>query len=194
MSSHPEPTGLVAEDRTPRPQRETAEAWQRLAELGLQAVGSQASTLVFIDREARKLVMAASVGFGRGEWERNIGRPFSLGTHKAGDVFDFDIAVRGEVIEKHGLQTDGQGVFDPEVAQRYGLNSLLALPLDSARGVLGYICHFTAGNEPFTSEQKSLAANQAMLAIEILEKYSGLDPLLEMSETLSRGLLLAPPG
>jgi hypothetical protein len=150
--------------------------------------------MVFVDLASRQLMMLASTGFGPREIDRNLGRTFRLGSQADGDVFDYDLAAAGEVIETYGLQQDGKGVIAPETARKYDLDSLLAHPLRSGKGLRGYICHFGSGSDPFTQEQRRMLANQALLALEILEKDSDLDPLLEMSETLSQGLLLAPPG
>jgi len=193
MSAGPEPA-LTGDERSSFSRHEQKETYQRLAELALKAMGSRACALVFVHPEEGKLVLAASAGFGPGEMERNIGRSFSLGPSGSGHIFDLEIAKAGSVIERFGLQNDGQGVFDPAVARKYDIDSLFAFPIDSSRGVLGYFCHFASGHKPFSKEQKRLVANQTMLAMEILEKYQDLDPVLEMSEMLSQGLLLAPPG
>jgi len=184
-------------DKTTRagsfPYQQKLEAYQSIAELGMKAIGSQACTLLLVDLKERKLLLAASSGFGLEETRRNVGRTFTIGSYENGDVFDYNLIAAGEAVEKCDLQQNGLGFVSLEIARKYNINALLALPLKSEKGVLGYLCHFSSTTKSFSPGQRRLLTDQILVAREIQEKYSDLDPLLEIVDTLPPGLLLSAP-
>lgn len=167
-------------------------ALTRITELGRKAMGSQACTLNYIDLANGYLTQAACSGFDD-EFDKSMsGRKIKMGVLEAGVYVDLDLISRGEVVEKYNLQTDGQGLANPEVARKYGLNSILAYPLISDGQLIGYFNHFSSSTAPFSDSQKRLLGIFARRADETIDKfhqYQIRDRSVRILNTLSHKLL-----
>jgi hypothetical protein len=149
-------------------------ALKRITELGKRAMRSHTCSLAFIDLEHKTLTHVACKSDHQ-EMERFlIGRPLHIGSRLAGHHLDWELTKGWEGIEKYHLQRDGQGVADPEVARKYGFNSLLSHPLKSDGELIGYINHFSRQAKRFKWEPRRLLetfAHQATLTIEWFERF-----------------------
>lgn len=149
------------------------QAFQRIAELGQQALGSRACTLALVNLEERWWEQVACVGFDEDYRKRMRGRRVKLGLVARGDTLDYERVARGKLIEAYNLKQDGQGIARPEVAQRYDLASALCCPLLLDDRLIGYFNHFSSRLEPFSEEEKRLIqafARHATTTIQIIEQ------------------------
>ena len=164
-------------------------ALKRIAELGLQVMGSLACTLVFLDLEHKEMTQLAGVSSNK-EFESYMDDlKFSLGQ---GAFVDLALITEGKVIEKVNLQADGQGVANPEIARHFGLGAILGWPLFSNGKLLGYINTISAEPKPFAPAEKRLMeilARQAMLAIEKFDFEQARERATALLNELSQDLL-----
>ena len=165
------------------------DALKRIAEIGHQAMGSFACTLVFLDQTQKEMTQRACVSSNK-EFERYMDNlKFSLGQ---GAVVDIDLISKGHVIEKLNLQADGQGVANPEIALRFGLGALLGLPLFSNGRLLGYLNTILTEPRPFTVPEKRLMevlAKQVVMAIERFDFEQARERATVLLNELSQDLL-----
>jgi len=163
------------------------EALERIAEIGKQAMDSQACTLTFVNLENKHLAQAACAGFDEEFEEHMAGRKIKLGSSMEGDSMDFDLIARGEMIEKYDLKRDGQGIANPNVARRYDLNAALCCPLKLRGRLIGYFNHFSSKTDRFTSDHKMLMQLFAHLAVLTIAQLEHLETLTsrERLETLN---------
>jgi signal transduction histidine kinase/GAF domain-containing protein len=169
------------------------EALKRVTMLGRRALRSRACTLTFVDFEQRYLTQEACDGPSE-EFERSmVGRQFEIGTN--GHMIDYELAGRGQPVERYGLEKDGGGIANPKVAAQYGLRAALCHPLRlDDQQVIGYINHFSdraSQVRPFTSKEKrtiQILARQATIAIGHFEARRFQDSARVLNR-LSEGLL-----
>ena len=104
-----------------------------------------------------------------------------------GAEFDRELILRGEEIERHGLDQNGQGVVKANAAKEYGIHSLFAVPLRSNGRFLGYLNLLTSQDEPFSDKDKKflrMVARFVEIAIEKLEHHTDLHVLSRFSQWL----------
>jgi GAF domain-containing protein/signal transduction histidine kinase len=173
-----------------------AEALRRVTELGQQALRSHACALTLVNLEAETMTYVACAGFDA-EFERSmIGKPIPMGNRRAGGFLDLELIAKGELVEKYGLQRDGQGVANPATARKYRLDAVLGYPLKSAGRLIGYFNHFSADATPFGAREKGLLevfARQALSTIERFDHYQAFDRSLDILNALAQSLLSVPP-
>ncbi|HEX8652428.1 MAG TPA: GAF domain-containing protein [Pyrinomonadaceae bacterium] len=168
------------------------EALERVTELCSKALKSQACTLVWVDLEQRLLTQVACAGFDE-EFKLFMGQhKFKIGALHEGVSLDYNLAAKGHVIKTYNLPHDGGGVANPEVAKKYSLQSALCYPLKLDNRVVGFLNHFSAGNEVFTAEEENLLGLFSRQA-ETIIKHFNKELALEIKRTLVPGLLTLPP-
>jgi GAF domain-containing protein/signal transduction histidine kinase len=153
------------------------EALRQLTKLSQKAIGSSATTLILLDLEHKILTHVVSAGFEDDFEQSLVTRQIGMCPSQAGSI-DFGLIEKGEVIECYGLQHDGQGLANPEIAKRYDFHAVLGYPLKSEGRLIGYLKHFSTSDEPFSPRQKSLLemfARQAGNIIEQFERYQAVD-------------------
>ncbi len=163
----------------------------QIAELGRKAMESLVCSITIVDLEQRHFVARASAGIAKAQEQDIREKHFALGSIEDGE-FDFGLISRGEVIQKFGLEKEGQGVAKAEACRRHGIHSLLAMPLLSGARLLGYINHFSAQKQPFSNDQKrrlDLFAKCTVLVIEKLERLNVRYPDLDVLNAISQWLL-----
>ena len=113
MASNEQTLDLIAAlSEIPSKYKDRNAALQRITELGQQAMGSLACTLVSVDLKSKQMKQIACSSADK-EFEQDMtGLEFDIGT---GNWVQFDLIEKGEVIEKYDLQSDGNGVADPRV-------------------------------------------------------------------------------
>lgn len=160
-------------------------ALAKIAELARQALNSRLCTVALVNLEDRYLIAGACSGCDQALEQVVAERRFELGSHTQGASLDYDLVASGGIIEKHGLQTDGQGIIDPQVARRYGIDSALCYPLKSGKQLLGYLNHFAIAPVGET-ERKLLEifARQAIITIENLENQASRSRLEKLNEVM----------
>jgi GAF domain-containing protein len=167
-------------------------ALRKIAELGHQAMGSHACTLVFVNLDEKHVEQVACAGFDPEFEQRMAGKRISMGVPGDGCFVDYELIARGEVVEKYDLERGGQGVANPRTAQRYNLRAVLSYPLWSEKRLLGYFSHFSSKLDSFTAEKKELLqvfGHQAVVTIERFETERTRERSLRILNELSRGLL-----
>ena len=153
------------------------QALKRIAELGRQAMNATACTLSSVNLERRYLQQLACAGLDATYEAETADRKIPLGSRSEGNSLDYEQAARGELFECYGLQDDGQGIANPQVARRYGLDSALCCPLWYRNRLIGYFNVFSSGTTPFTDEDRRLAqvfARQAVNTIQLLDNRDEL--------------------
>ncbi len=167
------------------------QALKRITELGKEAMNSHTCTLAFVDLDRRKLTHAAWAS-SHPEMEKFFSEHDELPIE---GYLDFNVVRAGKVLELYDLQKDGQGVVNPEIAKKYGINSLLGHPLHSNSSLIGYINHFSSERK-FTPSQKRLIeifAHQAMLTIDKFDQYHTFNRSSSILKELSKSLLRDNP-
>lgn len=167
------------------------QALKRITELGKEAMNSHTCTLAFVDLDRRELTHAAWAS-SHPEMEKFFSEHDEL---RIEGHLDFDLIKAGKLIELYDLQKDGQGVVNPEIAKKYGINSLLGHPLHSNSSLIGYINHFSSERK-FTPSQKRLIeifAHQAMLTIDKFDQYHTFNRSQSILNDLSESLLRDNP-
>lgn len=177
----------------PLRQTDSHKALTRLTELCSEALKSRACTLVWVDLEQRLLTQVACAGFDEEFVKFMAEHKINYGALTEGDALDFDLGARGDIIKKYNLPHDGGGVANPEVAERYGLQSVLCLPLKLDGRLIGYLNHFSSSNEPFTPQQENLLKLFSRQAENIVEQ-SSKELSLTITQTSVRDLLRLSPG
>lgn len=141
------PTNLVnvfsALTEIPLRYEEKADALKRIAELGMEARGSHACTLSFVNASERYLTQVACAGFDADYENRLKGKRVAFGSRKEACWIDYDLITRGKTLERYDLSSNGAGVANPHTAQRYQLCSVLCYPLKSDQKLIGYLNHFS---------------------------------------------------
>src|SRR5688572_15808082 len=100
------------------------QALRRITELGKEALGSHACTLSFVNLEKRFITVEACSGFDA-QFEKHISRRIiNMGSLEEGDMVDYALIARGELVEQYGLHYQAQGVANPRTAEKYGLQSV----------------------------------------------------------------------
>lgn len=153
--------------------KDRGQAFKRICELGQQAMNSRACTLALVDLEERWWEQVGCVGFDDEYEKRMANRRLRLGSRAEGATLDYDLVARGKLVEAYGLQEDGQGIANPAVARRYGLQSALCCPLFWEDRLLGYFNHFSTSSEPFTSQARELIrffARHAATTIQVVDQ------------------------
>ena len=176
--------------------KDKSKALKRITELGKEALGFHACTLVFVDLENKYLTQEACAGFDKDFEERMASRNINIGSLQDRCFLDLELIAKGKVVEKYDLQRDGQGVANPRTARRYNLNRVLSSPLKSDDRLIGYFNHFSSKPYEFTAADKNLLeifARQAVITIERLEYHRTLDRSLSILNALSKSLLLTSP-
>lgn len=154
--------------------RDRSLALGRIAELGRRALGSRAFTLTAIDLERRSLTQVACSPSDEAFALSMQGREARLGSLQSGSSLDFDLAAKGEIIERYGIQQDGQGVARAEVARHHGLDAVLCYPLKAPDRLIGYINHFSGGPDRFSQRERNLLAVFARQAVATIESLDNL--------------------
>ncbi len=190
MASNEQTLDLIAElSEIPSKYKDRNEVLQRITELGQRAMGSLACTLASVDLKSKQMKHIACASTNK-EFERYMtGHEFDIGT---GTWVQFDLIEKGDVVERHELQDDGQGVADPKVARKYGLTSLVGYPLHFDEELFGYINFFSNDVRQFSSAEKQLMmilARQAGIAIEKFHSQK----IVAVLKDLSRRLVLKSP-
>jgi GAF domain-containing protein/anti-sigma regulatory factor (Ser/Thr protein kinase) len=173
--------------------RDRSQALKRITELGQEALNSHACTLSFVNLDDRFITVEACSGFDA-EFERHISRrKFYLGALEKGDLVDYELIAKGEMIEQYDLPwLPPQGVANPKTAEKYGLRSVLAHPMESNRALIGYFSHFSTRKDRFTESEKELLeifAHHAVVIIERFQNYQTLDRSVSILHQLSQNLL-----
>lgn len=162
-------------------------ALQASAEMVWQMLGSGVCTIVTTDINFSEIEHVAFAGCSE-EFSRHLrGRKITLGQPGGADPLDQNLVRAGQLIEKYGLQVDGQGVARPEVARKYGLQSLLAYPLTSDRGVIGYLNYFSQSSGNFTPVVRNflnVSAQHISILIERLESLTSRHRLEQLNEVM----------
>jgi|GEM_PF-1621198 len=117
------------------------------------------------------------------------GRRSGLRERGATGPLDRKFVNEGLIIEKYGLQEDGQGVIQPSIARLFGVQSLLSHPLISQMGLLGYLNYYSAQNNPFTAEKKQslrLFAQHLSMTIDHLESRYNHRRLARLNEAMQQ--------
>ena len=153
-------------------------ALARIAQLGHELMQSVVCAITMLDLEQRHFVAVASAGISPESQRRIREKQFSLGDSEKGEDFDFDLVARGQVIRKFGLDRNGQGVAKAEACKRHGIHSLLAVPLRSGARLLGYMNHFSAQQEPFSTSQEEILQRFTEAAARTIEKMEEKVPLI----------------
>jgi GAF domain-containing protein/anti-sigma regulatory factor (Ser/Thr protein kinase) len=176
--------------------KEEGEALQRITDLGRKALHSHACNLTFVDLENMTLTQAACSGFDEGCEDRMANRSIKMGSVTEDGVFlDYELIMKGELVERYNLQDDGQGIANPKTARRHNLSAILAYPLKWDGRVVGYFNHFSSDNRRFNDREKGLLeifARQALLVIDRFEYYQTLERSLGILRDQSGKLLSVP--
>ena len=173
-----------------------SEAFKEITELGRQALQSHACTLAEVDLPGRWLIHRACAGLDKAFEQSLINKELRLGSVGNGDLLDFDLFAKGELIEKYNLIKDGQGIANPTISERYGLYSALCYPLKIDERLIGYFNHFSSKKKSFTNDQKRLLeifARQAVVTIDRFDRYKAQDELFESLRSLTQSLLKVSP-
>lgn len=150
-----------------------------------QALGFGVFTIVLTD--GNEIEHVACAGCSEGFFQHMQGRRISLWQQDGDFPLDGDLFRKGQIIEKYNIHLDGQGVANPEVAQKYGLHALVAFPLNSEKGLIGYLNYFQDSNDPFSAQMKSLLdmiARHISITIERLESFANRRRLQRLSEVM----------
>ena len=172
------------------------EAVKRITVLAREALGSHTCSLAIVDLDNKTLTQIACTSAEAELEEFLTGRPLRVGSSKEGANVDLEILERGLPIERYGLQEDGQGVANPDIAKKYGFRSLLSYPLRSDGELIAYLNHFSSQAGPFRDDERQLMeifAHQATLTIERFNHLQTLNKSLSILSDLSRGLLSISP-
>lgn len=167
---------VLALSEIPLQNRDRASAFQRIAELARDALGSCQCTLILADLEKRIATTVACAGCDPEYASRIMHHELHLGATTDGHWLEWERFVRGETVELYDLQNEGQGVANPKVAQRYGFDSLLSWPLVSDGHLIGYFNHFARlGERQFAPAEKTLIevlARQASVSIALINSLT----------------------
>ena len=165
------------------------EALTRIAEMARQTLGARLCTVARVDLEGRWLTTVACAGCDQALQQLMAGHRFRLGSPTQGTSLKYELIASGQPIEKYGLQASGQGIIDPEIAVRFGINSALCFPLVLGKEFLGYLNHFSASGEPCDEiEQKLLAtfARYTILTFDYFGNLTGRDRLEKLNTIMQR--------
>jgi len=167
-----------------------AEALKRISQLGQQTMRLRATTLVYLDLEAKQLITVAATSQDQ-EFETSMtNQEYSLKS----EHINFELFSKGEPIEKYDLHVNGQGVANPKIARKHGLRSLLSWPLFLNGEHIGYINSFSSTQNPFTESERQLLeifARHADMAIEKFDHNQKLTQSLDLMNDLFQKLLSA---
>jgi signal transduction histidine kinase/GAF domain-containing protein len=172
------------------------EAFRKITELGKQAMRSHACSLVFFDLKNKCLTQEACAGFDQ-EFETYMNGD-NKRNRERGRSIDYDLIAKIEGGPRYGLQEEGNGVANPEIARKYNLKSVLSSPLKVVDGrLVGYFNHFSSTSEPFTEYEKSLLkifAHQVAVVLDRFEYQRTLERSLSIFSSLSQSLLTVSEG
>lgn len=161
------------------------EALTKIAALGRRTLGSRLCTVALVDLEGRYLTTIACSGCDQTLEQAMANRRFTLGSHQQGASLDYDLAARGEIVERQGLQIDGHGIIVPEVARKYGITYALCYPLWSEKHLVGYLNHFASEPAGETEHRiLEIFARQALITIENLENQASRSRLEKLNEVM----------
>ena len=167
--------------------KDEREALDSITALARSALDSRFCTVIAIDQENNYLSQIACSGCDE-EFKTHMA---ASKIRPGASHVDFDLIARADVVEKYNLCHDGQGVANPEVARKYGLNSALCYPLKQESRLIGYINHFSSSPEPFQTEEKQLleifarATEAAIRTFEILNSRRQLEKLNEYVQEMT---------
>jgi signal transduction histidine kinase/putative methionine-R-sulfoxide reductase with GAF domain len=171
-------------------------ALNTIASLCKRALRCQLCTITTINADGRHLYQEACAG-PDGDDRGYLANKKLLGDFvETNGVLDGKILKSGGLLERYGLRENGQGVANPSTARRYGLDRMMAQPLQSDGDLRGYINVFASGPEPFTDAEKSLLevfGNQIYFIQEQLRLKSYKD-ILRILNDVSRDISSFPPG
>jgi signal transduction histidine kinase/signal transduction protein with GAF and PtsI domain len=165
--------------------RDRNNALKNVAELVKQTMRSHVCTLSFINFEDGIMSQVASTCEDKEFEEYLVGKKSSLGSAGSGKAISSELLGEGKIIEKYNLQSEGQGVANPEIARKFNFHSLLSYPLKSEDRLIGYINHFSSKSTPFTPDEKKLLEIFAHQTMIIIEKFDHLTMLTRSSSILN---------
>jgi GAF domain-containing protein/anti-sigma regulatory factor (Ser/Thr protein kinase) len=168
----------------------------RIVELGQKALRSRACMLVFVDLDNQRLTYAAVSAFDKEFEQRTVSLKVDLGSAGKESFLSFRQASSGEPFEAYQLDVNGKGVANPEIAQRYGLRSLLAYPLKIRGQFIGYLVHLGSDATPFSEWEKHLLemlAHQAALTIDHHDQNDAFVRSVALLSELSASILRVSP-
>ncbi len=164
------------------------EALTQIAELARQALGSHLCTVALVDlvdAESGYLTIVACAGCDQALEHVMAGCRFKLGSRSSGASLDYELIAGGGIIEREGLQTDGQGIIDPAIAVKFGIDSASCYPLVVGKRLLGYLNHFAA--QPLSETEHALLevfARHAVLTIESFENQARRSQLEQLNAAM----------
>ena len=145
-----------------------------IVEVARSIFGAKASSILLLDEEANELVFEAVVGEGE---DTLLGTRFPAGTGIAGWV----LATRTPLVIED-VQTDPRFASDVAEGTGYVPKGLMAAPLLHEEGALGVLSVLDRTAPPVFSLQEmellGLFANQAAIAVDLLQKARKADGLL----------------
>ncbi len=189
---------LSALSEIPLQYTERGPALKRITELGRKALGSHVCALTCINLDRGTLEFAAFAGPEEELEKTLLGKEYHIGPANKRSLHE-DVILRHTGDEPrafYNLWDNGQGVARPEVARRFGLCSLLAIPLRSGGRILGFLNHFTETAEPFTAHDETLLkifARHAVITIDGLERHQTIERSLSIRNRLTQDLLRVTP-
>ena len=164
------------------------EALTQIAELARKALGSRLCTVALVDlvdTESGYLTIVACAGCDQALEHVMAGRRFKLGSRLSGASLDYELIAGGGIIERDGLQTDGQGIIDPAIAVKFRIDSASCYPLVVGKRLLGYLNHFAARPSDETEHKLlEILARHAVLAIESLENQTRRSQLEQLNAAM----------
>lgn len=164
------------------------EALTQIAELARKALGSRLCTVALVDlvdTESGYLTIVACAGCDQALEHVMAGRRFKLGSRLSGASLDYELIAGGGIIEREGLQTDGQGIIDPAIAVKFRIDSASCYSLVVGKRLLGYLNHFAARPSDETEHKLlEIFARHAVLAIESLENQARRSQLEQLNAAI----------
>jgi signal transduction histidine kinase/putative methionine-R-sulfoxide reductase with GAF domain len=159
------------------------EAAQRVVDLTRLALHSQLCTLVHIDTEKRRLTQLASATTDERaahseHWEVEL-----LPTSHRRLLMDFGQLAQDQLLANYDLLARGQGIVNPALIDRLGLQSVLCCPFYSPDRQLFSLNHFVTAAGRFSTQDRELLAlitRQAATVLALVErmpKAAGYDSL-----------------
>ncbi len=162
-----------------------SDAFEEIAVLCKTHLDSQVCLISLVDLNKRYVqVVPCRSDFDSHFRSALISRRFTLGSIEQGDSLDFQLAARGEIIERYGLQDQINGIINPLTAQKYGLHAVLCYPIKTPNRVYGYINHFSSSNQPFTETEKNILKVYANAAALIKRNFDNQERLRSLNNII----------
>lgn len=169
--------------------RDRNAALKEIAKLSKQVLRSHACTLTFVNLDNGYLVHVAGAGPDEQFEQHMRDKKVRFGSMLDGELIDYELVAGCKVVELYGLQRNGQGIANPRVAQRYGLNAALCHPLVLGDRLVGYLNHFSAQLDPFTPNDKKLLgtlAEHVVLTIDALDSLINREQLEKLNNAMQQ--------